>query len=136
MADGYSHLARAGYVAHTASPQADVNVHEHINSDPGVFCSRGKRCHSLIGIDGKNGSVSAFAIDRTNGDLRFLNAVSSQGAGPAHLSIDASGKYEFVANYFGDPPTTVLAPALLFDDVTVRRANEKNEKLPFYPPPD
>ncbi len=52
-------------------------------------------------IDGKNGSVSAFAIDRTNGDLRFLNAVSSQGAGPAHLSIDASGKYAFVANYFG-----------------------------------
>ena len=31
---------------------------------------------------------------------------------------------------------TVLAPALLFDDITVRRANEKNEKLPFYPPPD
>ena len=42
----------------------------------------------------------------------------------------------WVANSFGDPPTTVLAPALLFDDATVRRANEKNEKLPFYPPPD
>ena len=52
-------------------------------------------------VDGKNGSVSAFVIDRTNGDLGFLNAVSSQGAGPAHLSIDATGKYAFVANYFG-----------------------------------
>ncbi len=52
-------------------------------------------------IDGKNGTVSAFAIDRANGDLGFLNAVSSQGAGPAHLSIDATGKYAFVANYFG-----------------------------------
>jgi hypothetical protein len=30
----------------------------------------------------------------------------------------------------------VLAPALLLEDVTIRRANEKNEKLPFYPPPD
>jgi hypothetical protein len=29
-----------------------------------------------------------------------------------------------------------LATALLFDDLTVRRANEKNEKLRFYPPPD
>jgi hypothetical protein len=29
----------------------------------------------------------------------------------------------------------VLAPALLVDDVTVRRANEKNDTLPFYPPP-
>jgi len=28
------------------------------------------------------------------------------------------------------------APALLLDDVTIRRANEKNEKLPFYPPPE
>jgi 6-phosphogluconolactonase len=52
-------------------------------------------------FDGKNGSVSAFAIDRTNGDLRFLNTVSSQGAGPAYVSVDATGKYAFVANYFG-----------------------------------
>lgn len=52
-------------------------------------------------FNGKNGSVSAFAINRTNGDLRFLNTVSSQGAGPAYLSVDATGKYAFVANYFG-----------------------------------
>jgi 6-phosphogluconolactonase (cycloisomerase 2 family) len=52
-------------------------------------------------FDGKNGSVSAFSINRANGNLRPLNTVSSQGAGPAHLSIDASGKYAFVANYSG-----------------------------------
>ncbi len=51
-------------------------------------------------------------------------------------SIEAAGKDLFVANFFGDTPTTVLGPALLFDDATVRRANEKNEKLPFYPPPE
>lgn len=51
--------------------------------------------------DGNNGSVSAFSIDRTSGDLRALNVVSSHGAGPTHMSIDASGKYAFVANYFG-----------------------------------
>ena len=51
-------------------------------------------------------------------------------------SVEAAGKDLWVANYFGDPPVTVLAPALLFDDATVRRANEKNEKLPFYPLPD
>ncbi|MGA2652226.1 MAG: metallopeptidase TldD-related protein [Terracidiphilus sp.] len=51
-------------------------------------------------------------------------------------SVEAAGKDLFVANYFGDVPVTVLAPALLVSDVTVRRANEKNEKLPFYPPPD
>jgi predicted Zn-dependent protease len=51
-------------------------------------------------------------------------------------SIEAAGKDLWIANSFGDPPVTVLAPALLFDDATVRRANEKNEKLPFYPPPE
>lgn len=50
-------------------------------------------------------------------------------------SIDAVGKDLLVANYFGDIPQTVIAPALLLDDSTVRRAEEKNEKLPFYPPP-
>jgi len=51
-------------------------------------------------------------------------------------SIEAAGKDLFVANFYGDVPTTVMAPALLFDDATVRRANAKNEKLPFYPPPE
>ncbi len=50
---------------------------------------------------GNGGSVSAFAIDAANGDLKPLNTVSSEGAGPAYLSIDASGRYAFVANYAG-----------------------------------
>jgi 6-phosphogluconolactonase len=56
---------------------------------------------------GKNGSVSAYAVDRSSGDLRLLNTVSSQGAGPAYLSLDASGKYVFVANY-GDGSIVVF----------------------------
>jgi len=45
------------------------------------------------------GGVSAFAIDRKTGKLTLLNQVSSQGAGPAHLALDRSGKYLLVANY-------------------------------------
>ncbi|MGO9435473.1 MAG: metallopeptidase TldD-related protein [Terracidiphilus sp.] len=51
-------------------------------------------------------------------------------------SIEAAGKDLWVANYAGEVPETVLAPALLLDDVTIRRANEKNDKLPFYPAPN
>ncbi len=51
-------------------------------------------------------------------------------------SLVAAGKNLWVANYFGDVPETVLAPALLLDDITIRRANQKNDKLPFYPPPE
>jgi TldD protein len=49
--------------------------------------------------------------------------------------ILAAGRDPFVANYLRDVPTTVLAPAFLFEDITVKRANEKNPKLPYYPSP-
>ena len=52
-------------------------------------------------FDGGNGSVSAFAIDSATGSLRALNTVSSKGAIPAHCSINAAGKFLFVANYGG-----------------------------------
>jgi predicted Zn-dependent protease len=74
-------------------------------------------------LDGKRELVRGAEIDDV--DDRALRS-----------SIDAAGNDFWVANYFGDPPVTVLAPALLFDDATVRRANAKNDKLPFYPPPD
>ncbi|MGC2404246.1 MAG: lactonase family protein [Acidobacteriaceae bacterium] len=45
------------------------------------------------------GSVTAFSVNRANGDLQLLNTMTSGGAGPAHLSVDLSGKYVFVANY-------------------------------------
>src|SRR5258708_7176322 len=48
-----------------------------------------------------SGSVTAFAIDRATGDLTLLNVVSSQGGGPAHLSVDPLGQFVFVANYGG-----------------------------------
>ena len=47
------------------------------------------------------GSVSAFAIDRADGKLKLLNTVRSGGAGPTHVSVHPSGRFLFVANYFG-----------------------------------
>lgn len=49
----------------------------------------------------KEGTVSAFAIDRKDGNLTLLNTVRSGGAGPTYVSIDPSGKFLLVANYFG-----------------------------------
>ena len=51
--------------------------------------------------DGESGSISAFAINRSNGQLTLLNTVSSGGAGPTYLSIHPSGRFVLVANYFG-----------------------------------
>ena len=47
------------------------------------------------------GGVSVFAVDRESGKLRLLQQVSSAGAGPAHLSLDRTGRYVLVANYDG-----------------------------------
>jgi 6-phosphogluconolactonase len=47
------------------------------------------------------GTVSTFAIDRTDGSLKLMGSVPSGGAGPTYVSLHPSGKYLFVANYFG-----------------------------------
>jgi 6-phosphogluconolactonase len=57
--------------------------------------------NEIDNYEGKSGSVTAFAIDSATGNLRALNTVSSEGATPAHMSLDATGKFAFVANYGG-----------------------------------
>lgn len=70
------------------------------------------------------GSVSAFAVDRASGDLRPLNTVASGGACPAHISLDATGRWAFVANYAGGAVAVlpVHGDGSLGDAVCVRRA--------------
>jgi 6-phosphogluconolactonase len=51
--------------------------------------------------EGNEGTVSAFAINRTDGQLTLVNTVPAGGAGPTYLSIHPSGKFVLVANYFG-----------------------------------
>lgn len=57
--------------------------------------------------DFKEGTVSAFSINRENGQLTLLNTVSSRGAGPTYVSIHPSGKFLLVANYFGGSVSVV-----------------------------
>ena len=49
----------------------------------------------------KEGTVSAFAINRADGKLELLNTVRSGGAGPTYVSVHPSGRFVLVANYFG-----------------------------------
>lgn len=76
-----------------------------------------------VSLDGKRELVRGATLDDV--DQRTLRS-----------GVVAAGKDLWVANYFGDVSETVLAPALLLDDVTVKRANEKNDKLPYYPSPE
>jgi 6-phosphogluconolactonase len=48
------------------------------------------------------GSVTAFSISPAgDGKLTQLNAVSTKGTGPCHISIDPKGKTALIANYGG-----------------------------------
>src|SRR5690242_1258946 len=57
--------------------------------------------NEVSNFQGNSGSVTAFAVDSETGDLKSLNTVSSVGGGPVFLSLDATGKFLFVANYGG-----------------------------------
>src|SRR5579864_7728164 len=57
-----------------------------------------------------SGGVSAFALDRSSGMLRFLNEVPTRGADPCYVTVDKTGKYVLVANYTGG--STTVFPVL------------------------
>lgn len=56
--------------------------------------------HTIYAAEESSGTVSAFAADQ-EGNLSFLNRVSSKGSGPVHVTVDATGASVLVANYGG-----------------------------------
>jgi len=70
-----------------------------------VVNAAGTRLYSTNETDrvgeGHEGTVSAFAINRADGQLKLLNTVRSGGAGPTYASVHPSEKFLLVANYFG-----------------------------------
>src|SRR3954469_17207697 len=69
-----------------------------------AFTAAGTRMYSANETDkGENdaGTVSSFAINPADGQLKLLNTVSSGGAGPTYISVHPSGRFVLVANYFG-----------------------------------
>jgi 6-phosphogluconolactonase len=54
----------------------------------------------------KSGAISSFEIDRKSGKLKFLNQVSTHGAGPCFVSLDKTNRFVLVANYDGGSVST------------------------------
>jgi hypothetical protein len=49
--------------------------------------------------------------------------------------ILAAGGKPYIAQKAAPLPQTTIAPELLFADITVKRASEEQQKVPYYPPP-
>jgi 6-phosphogluconolactonase (cycloisomerase 2 family) len=104
-----------------------AGVHE-LGTSPSHLAlnAAGTRCYSANETDrvggAKEGTVTAFAIDRADGTLRPLNTVRSGGAGPTYLSVHPSGRFVLVANYFGGSVAVlpVLADGRLGDAADVK----------------
>jgi 6-phosphogluconolactonase len=97
------HLFRVDRATGEMTP---VGVHE-MGTSPSCLAvnSAGTRLYSAnetdrVGND-KEGTVTAFAIDRTDWHLTPLSTVRSGGAGPTYVSVHPSGRFVLVANYFG-----------------------------------
>jgi 6-phosphogluconolactonase len=85
---------------------APANVYE-MGTSPSclVLNVAGTRLYSTnetdrVGPRGE-GTLSAFAVNPRDGGLKLLNTVPSGGAGPTYVSLHPSGRFAFVANYFG-----------------------------------
>jgi 6-phosphogluconolactonase (cycloisomerase 2 family) len=82
-----------------------------------------------VGKD-KEGTISAFSIDRTDGHLTLLNTVNSGGAGPTYVSLHPCGRFLLVANYFGG---SVAVLPVLPDGRLGNAADVKNDSGPIGP---
>lgn len=49
--------------------------------------------------DDKRGTVMSFSIDPSTGFIKKLNEQSTEGRGPAHVSVDPKGRFVYAANY-------------------------------------
>jgi 6-phosphogluconolactonase len=54
-----------------------------------------------------DGRVASFTIDQKTGALARIGDTSSAGVGPAHVSVDPSGRWVLVANYADPKPGTI-----------------------------
>ena len=120
------------HVDRTTGAMTPAGVHE-MGTSPSCLAlnAAGTRLYSAnetdrVGED-KEGTVSAFAINRADGKLELLNTVRSGGAGPTYVSVHPRGRFLFVANYFGGSVAVlpILADGRLGDATDVKNDTGK-----------
>jgi len=69
------------------------------------FLALSKDKRALYAVNEGSDELASFSIDAATGKLAFKNRVPSNGAGPAHIALDATGAYVFGVNYGGGSVT-------------------------------
>lgn len=86
-------------VASTGTEVEDLNSDGMCASKDGRYLYCVNRTTALGGVPGMGGSVSAFAINRSDGSLRHLGTQPSLGAMPVGVAIDRTNSRVVVANH-------------------------------------
>ena len=78
-----------------------------------------RRLYAVNAVPDASATVTSFLIDTATGALHPINRVTSAGAGPCYISLDATGEAAFVANYNGSSIASyrVLPSGALSDPV-------------------
>jgi len=98
----------------------------------------------------KDQGHDVYAVETMGGEVpRLLYRVKADGTrqlvrGAVFDELDtrslrseiiAAGNDPYISDQFGPIPTTTIVPSLLFGEITVKRGNSEQQKLPYYPPP-
>jgi len=65
-----------------------------------------RRIYAVNAVADASATVTSYLMDPATGALKPINQVSSAGAGPCYVSLDATGETAFVANYVGSSIAT------------------------------
>jgi predicted Zn-dependent protease len=134
--------AALGQAAHSKSSVMIVKSSEGL-TDAAMYA----RLLALAKEQGRD----VYEVETLGGELspRLLYRVSPEGKktlvrGAVFDELDqrairsgmvAAGGKPYVAQVIGPLPKSTIVPEFLFADIGVKRANEEQQKLPYYPPP-
>lgn len=79
------------------SPEVNAGI-IHVSSDRRFLYATNER-KDLNGQYGNGGGVCAYRINQEDGNLDFINEVSSVGAYPCYIIADHKNRYAFVSNH-------------------------------------
>ncbi len=105
----------------------------------------------LLGLAKEQGR-EVYAVETLGGELlpRLLYRVAPDGTrtlvrGAVFSELDqrairsgilAAGGKPYISQQMAPIPETTIAPEILFADITVKRASQEQQKLPYYAPPE
>ncbi len=88
-----------------------------------------RRIYAVNAVADASATVTSYLMEPATGGLKQINQVTSAGAGPCYISLDATGEAAYVANYVGSTIATyrVLSSGALSEPVV--RIDYKDPKF-------